>query len=54
MSISSSNYAEYAEEVKVDWVVKLRDVLNSTIKDAKKLKKIEIITDEIDNYYFSE
>ena len=54
MSIISSIYAEYAEDVRIGWVKELRDVLESKKSDEEKLKEVDIITKKIEDFYFSE
>ena len=55
MSIISSIYADYAEEIKKEWVHKLKHVLNDKSKsDGDKLTDIEKIVNTINKHHFSE
>lgn len=54
MSIISSIYAEYAEDVRIKWAKALRTVLESKKSDKEKLEEVNIITKKIEDFYFSE
>ena len=54
MSIISSIYAEYAEDIRIGWAKALRNVLESKKSDKEKLEEVDIITKKIENFYFSE
>ncbi len=54
MSLSSSHYAEYAESKKEEWADKLRATLDPILTSEERVRKIEDLLLELDNFYFAE